>query len=149
MRMRHTIFTRFIHYVWEFGIWIWISSWPHFHLVCYDLFFWFPHLYVYFKPIFSFRRMFSNVASARIPCRPVQWSGPMTTTKLVCLYFRWFGGNVLRGTGNARRNNRKLNEIGSHRNGVLFVAWWTTYPLIILFLCDLFDLVEQLTDTQL
>lgn len=97
-----------------------------------------------FKLVSLFRRMSSNDASARSPSKREQWLGPRTSTARVCLYFRWWDGIVLRDT----EINRGHIRIHQKRNGI-WIAGRRTYALIILFLCNLIDLVQQLSDAQL
>lgn len=88
------------------------------------------------KPISLLRRSFSNDASARIPYQPEPVFAPVTTTKRVDLYFRWCVGNVLHDTTKAHR------RLMWRKNGKSIAADHITHSLVVLFLCDLFHLIE-------
>lgn len=76
----------------------------------------------------------------------------MTTTAHVCWCSRWFDGNVLRDTAGQNTHEQKKKEEKTSEINLKYVSTQNvlaTHPLIVLFLGDLFDLIEQLLYAQL
>lgn len=112
--------------------------------------------------------MSSSGAFARSPWEPARRPGPATTTAPDCLCFRWSHGSAPRDTMAAKKKGKtkisfQRNIRRKRKENTRFLTGASAskvenlekckelrpYPLIVLFLGDLLDLVEQLADAQL